>query len=579
MFLFLRRLGIMVFLFIGHGLDGQNAFMVSVVENGQRAADTLSFSSRAAMDGYLEAKITNLLEDNHLEASLDSLTRDNENHAFSAYIHKGPRYDFSSLSLEGIDDILIPGNGRRKRIADLDNFIVYRKNILDHFADNGYPFARVLIEEASIVDSTVTGRLRVNEGPRITIDSIILEGNVRLRPGFLENYLGIHKGDILNYSKLLKIDGELNKLTFLRSVREPDLSFFGRSATLTLFAEPRNTSRFDVLFGVIPTTNIEGQSLFLSLDINAELLNKLGYGEYLFFEFERLRPEQQKLDIKFNYPYLLDLPFAVNAELSILRNAFNFQTLVSDLGIQYLVNTTDYLKLSWNFNSSRIIDVDTVGLKTTMRLPETLDVSVNGIGLESFFSRLDYRLNPYRGYSFRFKGTAGQKEVHRNSAITRIEGFEDSYDTLDLNGSRFSLEGAFSFFQPLSQRATLGLGLKGGWLYSDQGLLFNELFQVGGNKILRGFDEGSIFTNYYGIASLEYRLLLTRNSYFTLPFLEIGMINPNGQDATWTMGFGGGLTFDTSVGLFSFSIAVGRTRDTGFDLGRPKAHFGFISLF
>jgi hypothetical protein len=41
----------------------------------------------------------------------------------------------------------------------------------------------------------------------------------------------------------------------------------------------------------------------------------------------------------------------------------------------------------------------------------------------------------------------------------------------------------------------------------------NELFQIGGNRLLRGFDEESQFVSQYLVPSVEYRYLIGQNSY------------------------------------------------------------------
>ena len=51
------------------------------------------------------------------------------------------------------------------------------------------------------------------------------------------------------------------------------------------------------------------------------------------------------------------------------------------------------------------------------------------------------------------------------------------------------------------------------------------------------------------------------------------------EGEAFVIGLGGGLVLETKVGMFNFSVAVGQLRNEGFDWGRPKAHFGYISLF
>jgi hemolysin activation/secretion protein len=216
-------------------------------------------------------------------------------------------------------------------------------------------------------------------------------------------------------------------------------------------------------------------------------------------------------------------------------------------------------------------------------LPEDLDISQNGLSVESFFSTLDYKFNPRSGYQLRVKLTGGKKTIQRNTSILRLSNnevdFSEKYAELALNSSRFELLSDFSGYWPLAKRAAIGAHLRLGWRYSNSGLYRNEKFQIGGNKLLRGFDEASFFTSYYGISTLEYRLLLSNNSYFSVPFIDIGLIeNPDNQ-STIAIGIGSSLGIETKAGLFNFSIAVGRTETLGFDFKRPKAHFGFVSLF
>jgi outer membrane protein assembly factor BamA len=314
------------------------------------------------------------------------------------------------------------------------------------------------------------------------------------------------------------------------------------------------------------------------------MLNKLNYGEYIFINFERLRPEQQNFELQFNYPYLLDLPFAIDTELNIFRNALNFSTLRADLGVQYLINSTDYLKVSWNYESSDLIEVDTAAIKSSRQLPVDLDFNQTGFAVEFFMNRLDYRFNPRSGYRILTRGVIGQRTIKLNPQIIQLEDsdgfdFEELYQDIESVSPRFELSTDVSYFQPLSIRSALGFHFKGAWLYNSQGILRNEKYQIGGNKILRGFDEAAFFTSYYAVSTLEYRLLLSSNSYFSVPFIDFGYFELDDGTPTYGLGIGGSLGFETKVGLFNFSVATGRTSDIGFDLSRPKAHFGFISLF
>lgn len=160
-----------------------------------------------------------------------------------------------------------------------------------------------------------------------------------------------------------------------------------------------------------------------------------------------------------------------------------------------------------------------------------------------------------------------------------VVNFSEQYDSLGTSVPRFELSTDFSYFLPLALRAAIGAHARLGWRYSDSGLLRNEKYQIGGNKLLRGFDEASIFTSYYALATFEYRLLLSNNSYFSVPFIDFGFIEDVDGNSLFVTGIGASLGVETPVGLFNFSLAAGRTSEEGFDFSKPKAHFGFVSLF
>ena len=202
--------------------------------------------------------------------------------------------------------------------------------------------------------------------------------------------------------------------------------------------------------------------------------------------------------------------------------------------------------------------------------------------MELDLSRLDYKFSPRRGFSINFQAIVGQRRVIEDAALAefvdRNTTFAAKFDSLEKRTPRLEFRLKSSVFLPVAQRGTVGLILNAGHKESSAELVRNELFQIGGNKLLRGFDEASIFTPTYSILSLEYRLALGKNSYFQMPFIDAGFVSLDGE-LEFVSGLGGGLVIETKVGLFNFSVAAGKSPDEAFDFSRPKAHFGYISLF
>jgi hemolysin activation/secretion protein len=111
----------------------------------------------------------------------------------------------------------------------------------------------------------------------------------------------------------------------------------------------------------------------------------------------------------------------------------------------------------------------------------------------------------------------------------------------------------------------------------------NELYRIGGLKILRGFDEESIFTSFYAVNSIEYRILLEQNSYWYLFFDGAYYENKNVNLATkitdTPFGFGTGITFQTNSGIFSLNYALGKQFNNPIEFRAAKIHFGFVNYF
>jgi hemolysin activation/secretion protein len=219
------------------------------------------------------------------------------------------------------------------------------------------------------------------------------------------------------------------------------------------------------------------------------------------------------------------------------------------------------------------------------RLPQNIDLNSGGPGTELQLQRTDYKLNPSRGWNLRLAGEVLRRTVQKNDGITGIRdgsGFDYSrlYDTLNMESYQYHVNGDLAYFIPLSKRIVLKMAYAGGWI-SGERLFQNELYQIGGYRLLRGFDEGSLFVNQYHIGTAELRFLLSRNSnvYF---FSDNGWlqsrINGFTNEGIYN-GFGLGTSLDTKGGVFTIAYALGRSPDNPVQLRQSKVHIGFAAYF
>ncbi|MEN8957125.1 MAG: BamA/TamA family outer membrane protein [Flavobacteriales bacterium] len=139
---------------------------------------------------------------------------------------------------------------------------------------------------------------------------------------------------------------------------------------------------------------------------------------------------------------------------------------------------------------------------------------------------------------------------------------------------------SISYFIPIWKKATVLTRIQSGNIFGDN-LFVNELYQIGGLKTLRGFNQQSIFASNYAIGTAEFRYLFERNSaifaYFDYGFYENKSINDFATDTPF--GFGVGTNFQTKAGIFSLTYGLGQQKGNPLLIRNGKVHFGFVSLF
>jgi hypothetical protein len=314
------------------------------------------------------------------------------------------------------------------------------------------------------------------------------------------------------------------------------------------------------------------------------MYNKLGQGEYIFANVQS-RPETRVLDLRFNYPYLFDLPLGIDIKGGIFFNE-KFRETRGDIGIIYQFDGASSIKTAWSNKTSRLIEIDTTSILSTRKLPKQLDISYNGGGIEYFYRNLDYRFNPSKGWEIRLNGSVGLKRVIRNNRIEALSrpdlDFNIAYDTLKLNTLQTEVKLSSAFYIPAFNISTFKIGIEGGLQYNEAKIFENELYRIGGNSLLRGFDELSVLTSAYIVTTAEFRLLLDRNSYLSFPFIDYGLTRitvEDGEQWDTAISIGMGINFSTPAGIFNVSFAAGKRLGNPIDFGNTKIHFGYVSLF
>ncbi len=575
--------GLIFGLCLGFQVQAQQLLLVQSTDPLPRSPSLANrFNDSLSLKGVVRNYVADLLKLGYYEVSLDSLTRLDS--TWIAHLHLGKPYVWQKIDLAEVPQEWLRAAGwqaswQGRKPWTLDELQAFRKKLGQTAANRGYPFVQVKLDSLLVSPGQMQGKLRLDKGPLIRFDTLLISGEVSISNAYLSRYLGFRSGDLYDQSKLLRIRERLRELPYLQLRGEPNLEFFPGKAKVLLDLEKQKASRFDFIIGLLPNSRLVNRFLVTG-SFEGELLNSFGRGERIYARFEQLRPTTPRLDLQGNYPYLANLPLGLDFRFNLYKRDTTFLDVEADLGIQYLLEGGDYVKIYWNNRSSRLLGVNTRALLNNPILPASLDVSQQAFGLEFRQQKLDYRFNPRRGWALRLRGDAGSKRTLVNSKIRDL-GLEKLYDTLRLRVFQYRLQGETQAFIPLGQSATLKLALNAAFTLADQPINQNEQIRLGGARLMRGFDEEFIFATHYGIATAEGRLILGQNSY-AYAFVDLGRIadrtRTRKEDYT-TYGFGAGLTFETRAGLFGISLALGNRAGTAVNLGQPKVHFGYVSLF
>jgi outer membrane protein assembly factor BamA len=548
-----------------------------------------SFANLEAASLYVKKLPAFLLARGYPAASVDSIAYSDSSGFVSLFV--GRRYLLGSVNVDSIDGSLLERVGwfnRRKQLS-FQEFQLSQERLLDEFEKAGYPFAAVSLQDVTIIGDTIFGRLHIDKGLQYKIDSIRKYGPVRIKKYFLEKYLGIPAGSFYNRDKLDNISRRLLELPYLQEERPWDLTTLGTGATLNLYLIPKRSSQVNFLVGFLPGTGIE-RKLQLTGDINLNLKNALGSGESILVNWQQLQPKSPRINLGYQHPYIFRSQFGIDFLFDLLKRDSSYLQINGQLGIQYLLGANQSGKIFIQNYRSYLLPgaFDTNTVRQTKQLPQDIDMSLVSLGVDYELYNTDYRFNPRKGNELRLIVSAGSKKITMNNEILELKdpsspgfNFRSLYDSIKPKSYQFRSSVAFAHFFPMGKRNTLKTGLQAGIITSQQ-IFRNELFQLGGYRLLRGFSEQSIFADRYAVATAEFRILSDRNS-FLFGFVDVGLTRTKYQSLNFKNNFaatGVGGSFETKFGLLNISYAIGKRNDVKFDLRQAsKIHFGYINFF
>jgi outer membrane protein assembly factor BamA len=565
----MRPILLIFLLFFSSSILGQKNYKLTFSTNAYqnfKKIPTDRFTDSIQAHTYLKLFQSSAVKEGYLLASIDSISYlKNE---LKAGFYLGPIFKkaFLTISNEDIQFFKKHMHVNEKFLTGISfspNTISSILNKMQNtLENNGYPFGKVSLDSVTIKNENLYANVIVQKNQFFKWTEIHIKGDTSISKVFLTNIIRIKEGDKYNADELKSISQRLKQINFLKEIKPHEILFTNSGVELFLYIKSNPVSSVNGAVGLQPDSKSEKVSL--TGDLSLKLLNTLKKGELLDFNWKSLQSQTQSVKAKLNYPFILNSPFGIDAQLNLYKRDTTYLETKSNIGIQYFLKGGNYFKVFYQNYSSSILS----GGKNNPNFVNLGSVKSNNYGISLNRKQLDYVPNPSRGFVLESEISIGTKK------------FKITDTSAVINSNNFRGEVNMEFYVQVAKRHILKLSNQTEF-YNNEKIFQNEVYRFGGLNSQRGFNEEELFATTKSIVSIEYRFLVDKNSRAFL-FYDQSWYENNSTISYYNdkpFGFGAGFSFGTNLGIFSISYGLGKQLDNPILIRNGKIHFGYITYF
>lgn len=436
-------------------------------------------------------------------------------------------------------------------------FAQYLKNKANKYLNSGYPFVNVQLINSSINDRQISATLQVVKGNYSVLKEIHIKGDSSISNNTIQSIIGMTIGGVYNESIIAQIDEKISQNNFINTMKSSEILYTNEGHELFLYLKSDRVSFLRGAVGLQPDP--VSQKMALTGEINLKLENTLKKGELFKLNWRSIKPQTQRLNINFNYPFLFQSPFGIASNFLLYKRDSTFLDLNAEFNVSYRLDNGILFRAHYRYINSSLLS----GASNSIEFESLSSYRTNSYGLSIEKKEIDNIMNPSKGREFASKIYLGQRKLTSDS----------------LSNTTFSGHLNYREYIPLFKRHVIVFAGVFDF-YSSPVIYQNELFRFGGLNTLRGFNEEELFASVKAQATIEYRFLLDKSSNVFV-FFDQCMYENSALDYVkdQPFGFGGGISFGSKIGVFNITYALGKKFSNPIDFRSSKIHFGYTAYF
>ena len=411
----------------------------------------------------------------------------------------------------------------------------------------GNAFSKIKLKKLRIHHKILYAEIDITSSKKRKIDKVIFKGYENFPKSFIKNYLNIDSKTTFNKKKLMEISKLSKGLDFVSETKPPETLFTKDSTFIYVYLKKIQESSFD---GLVNFTSQENGKLQFNGYLDLKLKNVLNKGEQLNLLWNRFGNEKQELSISVKTPYIYNSKLSPEFTFSIYKQDSTFLNTHLNVNLKYQIKNNANLFVSFDSENSE----------------NNTKTSSNNISTYE---------NYFLGFGYEYKIL--KNDLLRNDLFfIKINPSFGKRKTIDNASQQIKIATTIAYLLDLNRKNSIYFRNKTGILNSTN-YFDNELYRIGGNNSIRGFNEQSIFVKKYLLQNIEFRYQTSKSSYmYTITDLAL-ISTTNSKEKLYS--FGLGYLFNSNNSQINISTAVGTNTKNPLDFKNTQFFVNWVNFF